>query len=141
MSLVNSPPSPDLERDSSTWRRGDRALRCSPFQLPLFTAMKTRSIPQGAIAGQAGFTAHYTRYPLTELATENALLWLIQVGILRREVDGQGITDRFRLTPLGRQLMETWEHTTGALPPASCWDYLQNRINQLIPWFLRSSLP
>ncbi|MEO1560207.1 MAG: Npun_F0494 family protein, partial [Cyanobacteria bacterium J06632_19] len=27
-------------------------------------------------------------------------------GLLRREVDGQGITDSFRLTPLGRQLVE-----------------------------------
>jgi hypothetical protein len=27
------------------------------------------------------------------------------VGVLRREVDGQGITDSFRLTPLGHQLI------------------------------------
>ncbi len=34
------------------------------------------------------------------------LRWLISVGVLRREVDGQGLTSRFRLTPLGRQLLD-----------------------------------
>ena len=28
------------------------------------------------------------------------------MGVLRREVDGQGLTSRFRLTPLGRQLLD-----------------------------------
>lgn len=135
MSLVHSSPLP--QQDSPTWTRGDRALRCSPFQLQLFTDLKIRSIPLADIASQAGFTAHYTRTPLTEIAAEDALLWLIQVGILRREVDGQGITDRFRLTPLGRQLIEHWEQETGTLPTPSMGDRLYNRIHQLIPWFLR----
>ena len=39
-------------------------------------------------------------------ALEDHLLWLISVGVLRREVDGQGLTSRFRLTPLGRQLLD-----------------------------------
>ena len=37
---------------------------------------------------------------------EDDLRWLIRVGVLRREVDGQGLTSRFRLTPLGRQLLD-----------------------------------
>lgn len=117
--------------------RADRALRCSPFQLQLFTDLKLRSIPLAAIATQAGFQANYTHTPLTEIAAEDALLWLIQVGILRREVDGQGITDRFRLTPLGRQLIEYWEKESGSLPAASMGDRLYNRLHQLIPWVLR----
>lgn len=135
MSLVHSSPLP--EQDSPTWRRADRALRCSPFQLKLFTDLKIRSIPLAAIATEVGFRANYTRAPLTEIATEDALLWLIQVGILRREVDGQGITDRFRLTPLGRQLIEYGQKQTGTLAPPSIGDRLYNRIHQLIPWFLR----
>lgn len=137
MSLVHSSPSPVPQQDSPTWMRADLALRCSPFQLQLFTDLKIRSIPLAEIATQAGLTAHYTRATLTEIAAEDALLWLIQVGILRREVDGQGITDRFRLTPLGRQLIEYWETQTGTLPSASISDRLYNRLHQLIPWFLR----
>ncbi len=50
----------------------------------------------------------YTDRSLTELVAESNLVWLIQVGILRREVDGQGLTDSFRLTPLGLQIIEKW---------------------------------
>jgi hypothetical protein len=34
--------------------------------------------------------------------------WMIKLGILRREVDGQGLTSRVRLTPMGRKVIETW---------------------------------
>ncbi|WP_370497282.1 Npun_F0494 family protein [Trichodesmium erythraeum] len=40
--------------------------------------------------------------------SENYLLWLIQVGVLRKEVDRQGITDSFRLTPMGHQLVKKY---------------------------------
>ena len=33
-------------------------------------------------------------------------LWLIKIGVLRREVDGQGLTSKVRLTPLGRLVLE-----------------------------------
>ena len=46
------------------------------------------------------------RWPATPDGLENELRWLITVGVLRREVDGQGLTSRFRLTPLGRQLLD-----------------------------------
>ena len=39
-------------------------------------------------------------------AIENNFLWLIKVGVLRREVDGQGLTSKVRLTPLGRLILE-----------------------------------
>ncbi len=38
---------------------------------------------------------------------EGDFLWLIKIGILRREVDGQGLTSKVRLTPLGRLILET----------------------------------
>ncbi len=37
---------------------------------------------------------------------EAAFRWLIIVGILRREVDGQGLTSSVRLTPMGRMMLE-----------------------------------
>lgn len=91
---------------ASTVERATRSLVCSPFNLCLFTAMRHQSVPVGAIALESGVKSGYTKRSLSELACDNALDWLIQVGILRREVDGQGITDSFRLTPLGRQVVE-----------------------------------
>ncbi|MCS6813633.1 MAG: hypothetical protein NZ772_08705 [Cyanobacteria bacterium] len=40
---------------------------------------------------------------------KNHWLWLIQIGILRREVDRQGLTDSFRLTPLGKRRVNVWQ--------------------------------
>ncbi len=37
---------------------------------------------------------------------ETHFLWLIKIGVLRREVDGQGLTCKVRLTPLGRIVLE-----------------------------------
>jgi len=105
-------------------------MRCLPFQLSLFAAMRSTSVPLSAIAGQEGVDNYYTRRKMSELAVESGLMWLIQVGVLRREVDGQGITDSFRLTPLGRQLLEKWEQQGGTLPPPSFLDRLYNALSR-----------
>ncbi|MFM6400048.1 Npun_F0494 family protein, partial [Planktothrix sp.] len=109
MTVLDSPGKSSIEYSERTLKRAERALRCSPFQLQLFTTMRFSSVSLNGIAGQSGVNSGYTQTGLTELAVENGLLWLIQVGILRREVDGQGITDSFRLTPLGRKLIDQWE--------------------------------
>jgi len=101
-----------------TLERARRALMCSSFNLRLFQATIAQSVPFNAIAGKSGADKGYTKRPLTELMVNSELFWLIQVGVLRREVDGQGITDSFRLTPLGRQLVDryaqsgTWDNPT-----------------------------
>jgi hypothetical protein len=98
-----------IEYPSSSLKRARRAIRCAPFQLQLYATLQDRGVFLSAIAGESGVKQKYTRSPLSELAAENDLMWLINVGVLRREVDGQGITDSFRLTPLGRQLLREWQ--------------------------------
>ncbi|MBU6185503.1 MAG: hypothetical protein KGQ16_03535 [Cyanobacteria bacterium REEB444] len=96
---------------SATVNRAVRAIKCTPFRQSLFEAMGRQSIALLGIAGPAGVQSGYTRSLLSQRQAERSLLWLIQVGVLRREVDGQGITDSFRLTPLGRYLADqspTW---------------------------------
>ena len=105
MPTVDSPNLKPLVYTSKTVERAKRSLICSPFNLNLFVAMTNQSIQLGAIAMDKGVKQSYTNRPLSELTCENALAWLIEVGVLRREVDGQGITDGFRLTPLGHQLI------------------------------------
>lgn len=70
--------------------------------------MLTQSVSLLAVAGITGIRHQYSKRDVTEIIAEGELLWLIQVGLLRREVDGQGLTDSFRLTPLGHQLVAKW---------------------------------
>ncbi|HIK14456.1 MAG TPA: hypothetical protein IGS53_04075 [Leptolyngbyaceae cyanobacterium M33_DOE_097] len=108
-----------IQYPAQTVQRADCAMRCSPFYLKLFELMMTESISLKEIAGLRGVNQLFTRRSLSEIGAENELLWLIQVGLLRREVDGQGLTDSFRVTPLGRQLVHRWrglEHTKDYRP-------------------------
>lgn len=121
---------------TKTSERAELALRCSPFNLSLFAKLRWEGVSVPKLAGDLGFKAGYTRAPISELNVENATNWLIQVGMLRREVDGQGLTDSFRLTPLGVDLVEKWEAQGGILPPASIFDRLNNWIAKWLrlPW-------
>ncbi len=117
-----------LAYPTRTIQRAERSLVCSPFQVNLLQTMRLESVQLKAIAGQAGVQNGYTKRPLSELTAENSLMWLIQVGVLRREVDGQGITDSFRLTPLGRHLVEQYQGSSWRSP--SWLDHLYNALSR-----------
>jgi len=121
-----------IQYPSRTVKRAKRAMRCAPFRGSLYAAMRQQSVSLQAIAGPSGVQQQYTRKPLPELTAESALLWLIQVGALRREVDGQGLTDSFRLTPLGRQIIEQWQLQRSSWPSATLWDYLYNALSRWV---------
>ncbi len=127
---IDTKSSKQLPYPSRTVERAERSLVCSPFKLALFETMCSTSVPVNEIAGNCGVQHGYTKRSLSELAAENALLWLIQVGVLRREVDGQGITDSFRFTPLGRQLVEQYQGSSLRNP--SWRDYFYNALSR---WF------
>jgi hypothetical protein len=117
-----------IQYSNTALKRAERALSCSPFQLALLSTMRTKSVTLSAIACSSGYQQGYTKKILGERATESELMWLLQVGLLRREVDGQGITDSFRLTPLGRQLIEKWERELTSWPTPSWLDRLYNTL-------------
>ena len=119
-----------------TIQRGEKALICSPFKLNLFITMINTSVDLKDIALARGLKRNYTLKKITENRVEQELMWLIKVGILRREVDGQGITDSFRLTPLGRKIINRWEKECGSIPPATIFDHLRNFWNRIINWQL-----
>ncbi|WP_416670871.1 Npun_F0494 family protein [Egbenema bharatensis] len=127
-----SPNSQRTTYSPTTILRAERAARCTPFQLPLFCTMQRQSVGLRAIAGKTGVQNGYTAQSISELTAENALLWLIQVGLLRREVDGQGLTDSFRLTPLGHQLVNQWQQGGDTLPPPSVGDRLYNACHRWV---------
>jgi hypothetical protein len=131
MSSVNSPNLKPLVYTDKALERAERSLICSPFNLSLFVAMASQSIQLGTIAMDKGIKQSYTNRPLSELTCENALAWLIDVGVLRREVDGQGITDSFRLTPLGHLLIGKLQDQNWRNPSVS------DRFNDFITRWLR----
>jgi hypothetical protein len=110
--------------------RAKKALSCSPFCLKLFQDMRNQSVPIQQIAGTTGITLGYAIQADSESQTEDKLIWLINVGLLRREVDGQGLTDSFRLTPLGREIVREWEQAENKIPAASLGDRLSNWLNR-----------
>ncbi|MBD3882769.1 hypothetical protein IFO70_13435 [Phormidium tenue FACHB-886] len=119
-----------IQYSSATVARAERAMRCTSFRLLLFSTMRQQSVELKAIAGKAGIDNGYTSRPLAELVAEDDLLWLIQVGVLRREVDGQGLTDSFRLTPLGHQLVERQQTQMASQPSLS--DRLYNAVSRWV---------
>ncbi|HEY9700007.1 MAG TPA: Npun_F0494 family protein [Trichocoleus sp.] len=132
MTFTSPSRNPSIQYSPATIDRAERALRCAPFQLSLFATMRWQSVELRAIAGKAGVENGYTQQSIPELAAENSLLWLIQVGLLRREVDGQGLTDSFRLTPLGHQIVEKWQNQGDKLPAPNRGDRFFNLVQQ---WF------
>lgn len=107
-------------------KRAKKALSCSPFCLKLFRDMRNQSVPIQSIAGEAGIKSGYATQAFNESKTEAKLVWLINVGLLRREVDGQGLTDSFRLTPLGRNIVGQWEQAENQIPAATIIDRVYN---------------
>jgi len=105
-------------------------MLCAPFTLHLYSTMVLQSVALVAIAGEAGLRDGYTRQSLSELRAESELLWLIQVGVLRREVDGQGLTDSFRVTPLGRQRVQQWQMSGQPIPSPTLRDRFYNASNR-----------
>jgi hypothetical protein len=120
-----------IQYPEKTILRAERAMRCAPFRLNLFVAMVWQSVPLLAIARSTGIQNQYTSTTLSELRVENELLWLIQVGLLRREVDGQGLTDSFRVTPLGRMLVAKWQNSPSPNRYRPSWgDRLYNAMER-----------
>lgn len=122
--------SPSIRYPAQTVIRAERAMRSAPFRLNLFKTMVWQSVALKAIAQTTGVQNHYTDRPLSDRRVESELLWLIQVGLLRREVDGQGLTDSFRVTPLGRQLVDKWQSREPAEYAPGWSDRFYNKLNR-----------
>ena len=95
-------------------KRARQAMRCLPFRRAFYDKLEHEARSSTQLSSQQNWMA-ISRKPLSRSSTEDDLIWLIQVGVLRREVDGQGLTERVRLTPMGRDLLDDWE---GEIPNA-----------------------
>lgn len=115
--------------------RAEKALMSCPFTLKLLSDMSRQGVALKAIAAAEGIKNGYLIQSANLKTVENSLLWLIDVGVLRREVDGQGITDSFRLTPLGYEIWEKWSKNSLEKPSATWRDRVENLFNQSMRFF------
>lgn len=117
--------------DPIALRRAAHSLTCLPFRRAFYEEVAERPLASGELCRRADRAQLWFR-PLGPERTEAHFLWLIRLGVLRREVDGQGLTDRIRLTPLGRTVLAGWE---GEIPRAGLRDRIRASVRRHRPRF------
>ncbi len=93
--------------DQKIFRRAKKGIRNSPFNLFLFQSLQKGSLSaQNVFVNKSKYLNEEFIFINNSLFIENEFLKLIKIGVLRREVDGQGLTSKVRITPIGRQVIE-----------------------------------
>ena len=90
-------------------------MACLPFSNALYRDLQHQGLDANDLWRDPSRYGRSQRWFRSSEALEDDLRWLINVGVLRREVDGQGLTDRVRLTPMGLMVLE---HFHGEILPA-----------------------
>jgi hypothetical protein len=115
--------------DGRSWARAGQAMRCLPFRRSFYAR----------VSGQPVGSQEFCRMPdaadfcwgrMGPERVEAHFIWLIRLGVLRREVDGQGLTERVRLTPMGRELLLQWP---AEIPRASLAERISHQLRRSRP--------
>jgi len=115
--------------DGRALRRARRSLTCLPFRRAFYQALRDGAISSAELAARADIP-ELLRGRRSADQLEEAFIWLIRLGVLRREVDGQGLTERVRLTPLGRRVLDSWP---GDIPRAGLLERLRHSLQRRWP--------
>ena len=87
--------------------RTKRSIKCLSFNSNFYTdAQDFGLMAETVYELRDKYIENKTFYFLSSSSIENDFQWLISIGVLRREVDGQGLTSKVRLTPLGREVLK-----------------------------------
>ena len=94
--------------DQKIFRRAKKGIRNCPFNLFLFQSLQKESLSaQNVFEEKSKYLNQEFMFINSSSFIENEFLKLIKIGVLRREVDGQGLTSKVRITPIGRQVLES----------------------------------
>ena len=94
--------------DQKIFRRAKKGIISCPFNLFLFQSLLDESLSaENVFINKSKYLNQEFMYIRSSLFIENEFLRLIKIGVLRREVDGQGLTSKVRITPIGRQVLES----------------------------------
>ena len=93
--------------DKRIKKRASQAFKFLPFNNIFYSDVQLNGLSaENVFSNRQRYCLRKCKWFDNADSLENSFRWLIKVGILRREVDGQGLTSKIRLTPLGRQLLE-----------------------------------
>ena len=94
--------------DQKIFRRAKKGIRHCPFNFVLFQTLLESSLSaQNVFMNKSKYLNKDFMFINSPVFIENEFLKLIKIGVLRREVDGQGLTSKVRITPIGRQVLES----------------------------------
>ena len=94
--------------DQKIFRRAKKGISNCPFNFFLFESLQKGSLSaQNVFENKSKYLNQEFMFINSSLFTENEFLNLIKIGVLRREVDGQGLTSKVRITPIGRKVLES----------------------------------
>ncbi len=92
--------------DKRSINRAIKSFRCFPLNCTFYDHVQKDGLnAEQVFHHQSQFQVDGSQWFKHSSAVEEAFRWLIIVGVLRREVDGQGLTSKVRLTPLGRKVL------------------------------------
>ena len=92
--------------DDRSKNRAVQALRCLSFNSTFYAEIRTKGLNAVTVFEKQWKYSDGSKWYRRPGFIESDFSWLIKVGILRREVDGQGLTSRVKLTPMGRQIID-----------------------------------
>jgi len=94
--------------DQKIFKRAKKGIRNCPFNFFLFQSLQEGSLSaEDVFLNKSNYLKQDYMFINSSLFIENEFLKLIKIGVLRREVDGQGLTSKVRITPTGRKVLES----------------------------------
>ena len=93
--------------DQKIIKRAKEGITNCPFNFFLFQNLLKGSLSaQNVFLNKSKYLKQECMFINSSTFIENEFIKLIKIGVLRREVDGQGLTSKVRITPIGRQVLE-----------------------------------
>ena len=93
--------------DEKIFLRAKKGIKSSPFNIFFFQALLKNSLSaENILINKSKYFNNDFFFINSSSFIETEFLQLIKIGVLRREVDGQGLTSKVRITPIGKQVLE-----------------------------------
>ena len=93
--------------DEKIFLRAKKGIKSSPFNIFFFQALLKNSLSaENILINKSKYFNNDFFFINSSSFIETEFLQLIKIGVLRREVDGQGLTSKVRMTPIGRQVIK-----------------------------------
>jgi len=112
--------------EEKSLKRATQSIRCLPFRKAFYREVSQRAMGSSELVERVDWE-RMVFAPFGQKRAEEHFDWMIKLGILRREVDGQGLTDKIRLTPLGKKVVAQWQ---GEIPRANLREKIQENFNR-----------